>query len=170
MGNKLSKSAMHDLNYILTDEEFVSEHLLIDGERAMYRKINEDGSITLGKTKCNWFNRLIKDVVEISFNDLAIRIVKAIIKRNKGNPVLVNGLSLDAANELLLKDDKESLVELLMVNYRYAHRTLKGQESSLANEDIRRQPNIKGVAIEDNDTFMVVPIEKIKNKIITRRW
>lgn len=79
MNNPLSAWAYRDLSYMFSDPELVRELLLTDEKQiAMYKKINPDGSITLGKTNYQWLNRLMGGEIVINPETVCLRLIKVI--------------------------------------------------------------------------------------------
>ena len=65
---------------ILFLDPTIKRNLIDESKKELYSRvsINDDGSITFGKTGCLWWNRLIGDETTISFADFALRTVAAL--------------------------------------------------------------------------------------------
>lgn len=117
MNNRLTKADALILQYLLEDPSIKA--ILIDNpKKELYSRmdINEDGSITLGKTSYRWWNRLVNDEKTISFNEFAIKLTDVISgqEKNTNNKILKGLLEVIAKKGIKSKDYSYVLDQLLV--------------------------------------------------------
>lgn len=98
---------------------------LIDEKKLEYYKrvdINDDGSITLGKTKRRWVNRLFGDEETKSFVDFCISTTAALSgQRNNVNEILLRGLTRETVVNAVMDKRLEEMVDRLFDAARYGN-------------------------------------------------
>lgn len=66
-----------DLLKLLLKDRRISDVVLTNGEIPQSIKINDDGSVTFGRTPRHWWNFIFGDTVTISFIDLSFKMLAA---------------------------------------------------------------------------------------------
>ena len=111
MNKRLSHADSLIVQYLLEDPTI--RGILVDAkQKEMYSlcTVNEDGSITFGKTSFKWWNSLVNDEKTISFNEFAMKVASAISgQKNNTNKKLLGGL-LDVIASKGIKDEDYSYV------------------------------------------------------------
>lgn len=74
--NLISESRKDLLKLLLKDTR-ISSIVLLNGEIPESIVINEDGSVTFGRTPRKWWNYIFRDTTTLSFTDLCFRMMKA---------------------------------------------------------------------------------------------
>lgn len=74
--NLLSESRKDLLKLLLKDKR-ISSIVLLNGEIPESIAINDDGSVTFGRTPRKWWNYIFRDTTTLSFTDLCFRMIKA---------------------------------------------------------------------------------------------
>ena len=105
---------------LLTDPDIQASITNGESEKWAIEDINEDYSITLGKTRCRWWNRLLNDEKTISFNDFALNIVNKLVGQKANvNKVILEGLSIEFVNNAVVRHDNETVIDRLFDCARY---------------------------------------------------
>ena len=87
-GFTISPWAFRDLTYMFNDPILVDQLLLTDEKQvAKYKKVNKDGSITLGKTSISWLNRLFGGEYVLNPETICLRLIKIITGMGSGRNV-----------------------------------------------------------------------------------
>lgn len=88
-GFTISPWAFRDLTYMFSDPILVDQLLLTDEKQvAKYKKINKDGSITLGKTSISWLNRLFGGEYVLNPETICLRLIKIITGMGSGRMMM----------------------------------------------------------------------------------
>ena len=151
--NKLSERSKKQIEILFMDES-IKRNLIDDSKKEFYKTvtINDDGSITFGKTRVLWWNRLIGDEKTISFSDFALRTVAALSgqKRNV-NDVILKGLGEEVIRNAILEEQYDLVVDRLFDAARY------GVQSSLNTKGFEVTDQIKQhVKIQSKDGIKVI--------------
>ena len=151
--NKLSERSKKQIEILFMDES-IKRNLIDDSKKEFYKTvtINDDGSITFGKTRVLWWNRLIGDEKTISFSDFALRTVAALSgqKRNV-NDVILKGLGEEVIRNAILEEQYDLVVDRLFDAARY------GVQSSLNTKGFKVTDQIKQhVKIQSKDGVKVI--------------
>lgn len=121
MKKRLSKADALILQYLLEDPNIKS--ILVDNsKKEVYSRIdiNEDGSITLGKTSFRWWNRFINDEKTISFNEFAIKVTDKISGQEKNvNNKILNGLLEVIAKKGIKNQDYSYVIDQLLIAVKF---------------------------------------------------
>lgn len=138
---------------ILFLDPTIKRNLIDESKKELYSRvsINDDGSITFGKTGCLWWNRLIGDETTISFADFALRTVAALAgqKRNV-NDVILKGLSEEIIRNAVMQEKYDMVVDRLFDAARY------GVKGPLNTEGFSVSDKIdKHIKIESRDGIKI---------------
>lgn len=131
---------------ILFMDESIKRSLVDEKDNACYKlvTINDDGSITFGKTNIRWWNHLIGDEKTISFTDFALTVVKVLSgQKNNCKEIIVKGLGQEVIKTAIIKEEYDTVVDRLFDAARYGVKgplTTKGFQIS---DDIRDHIEIK---------------------------
>lgn len=88
-GFTISPWAFRDLTYMFSDPILVDQLLLTDEKQvAKYKKVNKDGSITLGKTSISWLNRLFGGEYVLNPETICLRLIKIITGMGSGRMMM----------------------------------------------------------------------------------
>lgn len=88
-GFTISPWAFRDLTYMFNDPILVDQLLLTDEKQvAKYKKVNKDGSITLGKTSISWLNRLFGGEYVLNPETICLRLIKIITGMGSGRMMM----------------------------------------------------------------------------------
>lgn len=99
---------------LLLKDPNISGCLLQEGEIARSVTVNDDGSITIGRTGRKWYNRLFNSERHIDFMTLALLISQKIsgAKELDDNPVFA-GLSREVLDKAFLNKKEDYIVDAL---------------------------------------------------------
>ena len=138
---------------ILFLDPTIKRNLIDESKKELYSRItiNEDGSITFGKTGCLWWNRLLGDEMTISFADFAIKTVAALAGQERNiNDVILKGLSEEVIRNAVMRDKYDMVVDRLFDAARY------GVKGPLNTEGFSVSDKIdKHIKIETKDGIRV---------------
>lgn len=138
---------------ILFLDETIKRNLIDDSKKELYSRvsINDDGSITFGKTGCLWWNRLIGDEKTISFADFALRTVAALAGQKRNiNDVILKGLSEEIVRNAIVEEKYDMVVDRLFDAARY------GVKGPLNTEGFSVSDKIdKHIRIESKDGIKI---------------
>lgn len=125
MNEELSKLSVADLNHMLSDDTLVDAILTDENkEFAKYKKLNKNGSLTLGKTKWTFWNKLLGGEWTVSFETLIIQIIKGLTgHHNNKNEEVLAGMSADFCQNMFREYKKNELVEMVFAYYRFGNKT-----------------------------------------------
>lgn len=122
---QLSERAVADMKYILADDQFML-NLLVDEEKkiAKHVSLNSDGSITIGKTKYGWLNRLLGAERTIGFDDFVLRLIDFMAGHiSNRNEIAKAGMSQDFIKQRFGQYDRDEIVEMVFAYYRFGYKT-----------------------------------------------
>lgn len=141
----LSLKSKKEIEILFLDDTI--KHNLIDKkELELYSSvtINDDGSITLGKTRCLWWNRLIGDEKTISFTDFAMKTVAALSGQKANvNDILLKGLSEEVIRNAIINKEYDTVVDRLFDAARYGVKTDINTKGFSINDRITSRVDIK---------------------------
>ena len=141
----LSQKSKKEIEMLFMDDTI--KHNLIDKkDMELYSKvtINDDGSITLGKTRCLWWNRLIGDEKTISFTDFAMKTVAALSGQKANvNDILLKGLSEEVIRKAIIDQEYDVVVDRLFDAARYGVQTQIATKGFSINDKITSRVEIK---------------------------
>lgn len=118
---KISSRSKLQIQILFLDPT-IRRNLIDESKKELYSRvsINEDGSITFGKTGCLWWNRLVGDEKTISFADFAIKTVAALAGQERNiNDVILKGLSEEVIRNAVMREDYDTVVDRLFDAARY---------------------------------------------------
>lgn len=121
---QLSKQAVADMKYIIGDDDFMLK-LLVDEDRKVskYIFLNADGSITIGKTSCRWWNKLLGAERTIDFDSFMLRLIDFLSgHQSNRNEIARAGMAQDFINERFGRNNKDELVEMVFTYYRWGYK------------------------------------------------
>ena len=155
MSKKLSVRSKKEIEILFLDET-IRRNLIDESKKELYSvvTINDDGSITFGKTRCLWWNKLIGDETTISFTDFALKTVAALSgqKRNV-NDIILKGLSEEVIKNAIIEEQYDVVVDRLFDAARY------GVSSSLNTQGFSisdKLPKSKHIDIQSRDGIKIV--------------
>ena len=105
------------IQYLLEDPT-IKGILVDENKKEVYSRIdiNEDGSITLGKTSFKWWNHFIGDEKIVSFNEFAIKAANAISgQKNNTNEKVFAGLLEVIGNRGIKNEDYSYVIDQLLI-------------------------------------------------------
>lgn len=158
------------------EDPAVKAAFIDEKEKEIYNRcdIQEDGSITFGKTSCKWWNRIIGCEKIISFNEFAMKIADVISgQKNNKNSKILNGLLEIIARKGITNEDYTYVIDQLLVAIKFgADGPLKSKVIDLSDGNPIHKNN-KHLEYEISDGhgyFQLNPFEslglKIKAKIV----
>lgn len=118
---KLSQRSILQIQILFLDPS-IKRNLIDDSKKELYSRvtINEDGTITFGKTGCLWWNRLIGDEKTISFADFALKTVAALAgQKCNVNDIILKGLSEEVVRNAIIEEKYDMVVDRLFDAARY---------------------------------------------------
>lgn len=134
------------LMQILFMDESIKRSLVDEKDNTCYKliTINDDGSITFGKTSTGWWNRLIGDEKTISFTDFALTVVKVLSgQKNNCKEIIVKGLGHEVIKTAIIKEEYDVVVDRLFDAARYGIKGPLSTKGFQISDDIRDHVEIK---------------------------
>lgn len=77
MSVSLISEPRKDLLKLLLKDKRISDIVLTNGEIPQSIRVNDDGSVTFGRTARHWWNFIFQDTITISFIDLSFKMLTA---------------------------------------------------------------------------------------------
>lgn len=149
----LSNEALLDLQHMLSDKDFLA--IFLDGEElSKYRIINQDGSVTLGKTKFKLINKLFNGEKTLSCNDVCIKLIQIITgKQGAKNKEAFKSLFKDFSDALDKKNYSYAITRIF-IGYRLAFKkdlnVVDGTDDTYVSKDGKEKYLCAdGIAIKD---------------------
>jgi len=150
MANRLTQADALIVRYLLEDP-LIRSVLVDNSKKEVFKRIdiNTDGSITLGKTSIKWWNRLLNDEKNISFNEFALKVTDKISgQKNNTNEKLLNGLLEVIAKKGIKNQDYSYVIDQLLIAAKFGmDGPLKCKCMDLNNNDRDPVENNKGPRI-----------------------
>lgn len=137
-------------------DDAIRRNLIDDSKKELYSTvtINNDGSITFGKTRCLWWNKLIGDQITISFTDFAFKTVAALSGQKRNiNDIILKGLSEEVIKNAIMEEQYDMVVDRLFDAARY------GVQSSLNTQGFSvsdKLPKSRHIDIKSKDGIKIV--------------
>lgn len=124
MKKNLSDVSQRLIGILLTDPK-IAEAVFSDIEnRNIYKilDINEDGTLTLGRRSCRWWNRIFNMEKTISFKDFAFSVFRALVGMadNVNRSKILKGLSQELIAKAVLEEKFDFVVNRLFDAARFA--------------------------------------------------
>lgn len=155
MSKQLSERSKKEIEILFLDD-VIKRNLIDESKKELYKSvtINDNGSITFGKTRCLWWNRLIGDEVTLSFTDFAFKTVAALSgqKRNV-NDIILKGLSEEVIRNAIMEEQYDMVVDRLFDAARYGVRSTLNTQGFSINDEI---PKSKHIDIKSKDGVKIV--------------
>jgi hypothetical protein len=130
---------------ILLDDETIKRALIDDKKLEYYKRcdINNDGSITFGKTSYRWVNRLFGDEETKSFVDVCMSIIAALSgQKNNVNEILLRGLTRETIVNAVMDKKLEEMVDRLFDAARYGNCSDLQTKGMTLDTDIREKVKV----------------------------
>lgn len=111
---------------ILFMDESIKRSLVDEKDNTVYSRVDigEDGSITFGKTKFRWWNRLVNDEKTVPFNAWIFDVVKALAGQQANcSDIIRKGLSQEVVDKAIFEGDYDMVVDRLFDAARYGVKT-----------------------------------------------
>lgn len=96
---------------LLLQDKRINSIVLTNDEIPESIRVNDDGSITFGRTKKHWWNLLFNDTVTKDFETVCIRMVKAFNQYLPENSGLTKLLTEEVIHNAIEKQDYESVID-----------------------------------------------------------
>ena len=149
---KLSQRSKLQIQILFLDPT-IRRNLIDESKKELYSRvtINDDGTITFGKTGCLWWNRLIGDEKTISFADFALKTVASLAGQERNvNDVILKGLSEEIIRNAVMQEKYDMVVDRLFDAARY------GVKGPLNTEGFSVSDKIdKHIKIESKDGIKI---------------
>lgn len=174
-GFNISPWAFRDLTYMFNDPILVDQLLLTDEKQvAKYKKVNKDGSITLGKTSISWLNRLFGGEYVLNPETICLRLIKIITGMGSSRN---NDAYKDMCDRFsnYYKDGNYSLaISAIFVAYRFVLASdikTMTEENSTVEKGVPNRKNVllNGILVKDNSGQAVVVDFSNPSQVLFRR-
>lgn len=163
------------LTDLLKHDETIKRALIDEKKLEYYKRvdINQDGSVTLGKTRYKWINRLFGDEETKSFVDVCLAIIAALSgQKNNVNEILLRGLTIETVKNAVMDSKREEMVDRLFDAARY------GNCSPLQTKGMTLESEVKErVKVNSRDGYRTVylpgsgdPLMRIKIGVKDVEW
>lgn len=139
---------------MLSDLEMRKKLFMNDGAIANKLKLNADGSVTLGRTSCDLWNRLTGDRKEVSVNDLCLKIIDEISGKGQvRNRDAFRALNLDFIRNALEERNYDIAIARLFLAYRMEYvGDLSQTEEYQDNRPSQSRPEREVICYQQNNT------------------
>ena len=142
----LTKQSILLIRYLLEDEQISCKVCNNKKDKDMYPlcTICTDGTIILGKTKYEFFNKLLSCQDKIPFDSFALRVWDALVAMSTGENsiALKEDLSREIAEKAIREGDYNGLINKLVLCYKHVCNNKSGIDDSSEGE-ISEALNIK---------------------------
>ena len=126
---------------LLLQDKRINSIVLTNDEIPESIRVNDDGSITFGRTKKHWWNILFRDTVTKDFETVCLRMVKAYTKYLPSNSGLTALLTDEIVKNAIMTNNYESVIDRFVM-YAFLGVTegdYKLNKLKLIDEDPRQQ-------------------------------
>lgn len=130
---------------ILFMDESIKRSLVDENDNTMYKRVDigEDGSITFGKTKYRWWNRLVNDEKVVPFNAWIFDVVRCLAGQQANcNDIVRKGLSQEVVDAAIFKGDYDIVIDRLFDAARYGVKTKLNTKGFQISDDINQHVKI----------------------------
>lgn len=134
----------------------IKRNLIDESKKELYSTvtINDDGSITFGKTRCLWWNKLIGDEFTMSFTDFAFKTTAALSGQKRNiNDIILKGLSEEVIKNAIIEEKYDMVVDRLFDAARYGVTSTLNTQGFSINDKL---PKNKHVDIQTKDGVKIV--------------
>lgn len=131
---------------LLLQDKRINSIVLTNDEIPESVIVNDDGSVTFGRTKKHWWNMLFNDRVTKDFETVCIRMVKAFNKYLPPESGLTKLLTEEIIHNAIEKQDYESVIDRFVM-YAFLGVTegdYKLNKLKLIDDNLRQQKNASG--------------------------
>lgn len=161
MNKKLLSDEAKDLiSYMLRNETIRNKVLSAgkEGETYVAIRISDSGIMTLGKTNCWWWNRLIKCQFPLTFHAFASAVWDALVDLSAGNnkEALQKGLGREIMERAQREKDYEWVVRRLQVCYDHVCNNKSGAGVEAPRE--KSGPSVAHVIQKDSESVVNVNV------------
>lgn len=135
MANPVSliSDSRKDLLLLLLKDPIITNQFLINGEIACSIVINDDGSVTFGRTPRKWWNWIFRDRKTISFRDLAFEMRMAYAKYTPRECGMSEAMDAEIIRNSVDRKDYDGIIDKFVIHAfigvnegRYLLHTLEG--------------------------------------------
>lgn len=124
MKKRLSDNSQKLMEWLLTEPKIAEAVFMDIDKRESYKilDINEDGTLTLGKSRVRWWNRLFNLEKVISFKDFAFSVLRALVgmAENLNKNTILRGLSRELIAKAVMEENYDFVVDRLFDTARFA--------------------------------------------------
>ena len=134
----------------------IKRNLIDESKKELYSTvtINDDGSITFGKTRYLWWNKLIGDEFTMSFTDFAFKTTAALSGQKRNiNDIILKGLSEEVIKNAIIEEKYDMVVDRLFDAARYGVTSTLNTQGFSINDKL---PKNKHVDIQTKDGVKIV--------------
>lgn len=111
MSVQLISPAKRKLFQLLLEDKRISSIVVCNGEDPKAIRVNEDGTVTFGRTKKHWWNWFWQDEVTKDFETVCIRMIKAFSKYLPPDSELVNLLTEEVIKNAVASNNYEDVID-----------------------------------------------------------
>lgn len=134
------------LRDLLEHDEAIHRALIDEKKSEYYSRvdINQDGSVTLGKTRYRWINRLFGDEETKSFVDVCMTIIAVLSgQKNNVNEILLKGLTEETIKNAIMARKFEEMVDRLFDAARYGNCSPLQTKGMTMDTNIRERVKVR---------------------------
>lgn len=110
----ISESKKRVLKLLLQDDR-ISKLVLLNGERPQSIEVNDDGSVTFGRTHKKWWNFLFGDKETLNFETVYMRMLKAYREYLPNNSYIARVFTDKVIDRYLSSGNYDEVVKCFMV-------------------------------------------------------
>lgn len=146
MSTQLISEPKRKLFQLLLQDKRISSIVVCNGEDPQAIKVNDDGSVTFGRTQKHWWNWFWRDEVTKDFETVCIRMVKAYSKYLPPDSGLAALLTEEIVKNAITNNNYESVIDRFVM-YAFLGVTegdYKLNKLKLIDEGTQQQNNARG--------------------------
>lgn len=126
---------------LLLEDHRINQMVLTNGEIPKSIVINDDGSVTFGRTPKHWWNYLFRDYKTLSFSDLAFGMLRAYQKYTPTNVKFFDTVSQEILDHAIQIRDYDKVIDRFMIHAFLGVAEGDYKLETLKIADSRQQPN-----------------------------
>lgn len=177
MKKRLSDNSLKLMEVLLTDPKIAEAVFMDIDNRQSYKilDINEDGTLTLGKTSVRWWNKLFNLERTISFKDFSFSVLRALVGMadNLNRSTILRGLSQELIAKAVMEERYDFVVDRLFDTARFA--TESGTLNTVAtpaNGKVMpepQEPNVRDVRVVVQNKGYIPIRDSVGNVLLNLR-
>lgn len=116
-----------------------------DNEKYKICTVNDTGTVVMGKTRCRWWNNIIKCQDKLQFVDFALRVWSALVDLSSGlnNEAITKGLSQEIIMQSVRDQKHNEVVNRLFDCWRHVAQLSAGYQHPVDSEEPQQKTYVE---------------------------